>query len=198
MLPSKVLSLLAKPKQTVRFELTTSRTADTSHSTRFTVLLMSQTRITLNRGPAGWRPCCQMKNMNYPRGGELHRRAGRQSALQDCPVGCTLRWAGGLLIKLGYRNGRSGGLLFSEPTPPYSQPARSPFCAARRPALLSCLLCSPPTVHVFHSETRPSSPPGPQALQLVLSRKFSIISGQSWVQFEGQNSPSRPFAMMIK
>jgi len=144
MLPSKVLSLLAKPKQTVRFELTTSRTADTSHSTRFTVLLMSQTRITLNRGPAGWRPCCQMKNMNYPRGGELHRRAGRQSALQDCPVGCTLRWAGGLLIKLGYRNGRSGGLLFSEPTPP-SFAARS-----------IALLCSPPARPSVLSSVQPA------------------------------------------
>jgi len=34
-----------------------------------------------------------MKNMNYLWGGELHGRAGRQAALQDWLVGCTLNWA---------------------------------------------------------------------------------------------------------
>jgi len=58
-----------------------------------------------------------MKNMNYPRAGELHRRAGRQAALQDWPVGCTLRGASGLHIKLGCGKGRSGGLPFSAPRP---------------------------------------------------------------------------------
>jgi len=36
--------------------------------------------------------CCQMKNMNSPQDGELHRR-GRQAELHDKPVGCTLRRA---------------------------------------------------------------------------------------------------------
>ena len=44
--------------------------------------------ITLNRGP-----CCQMKKINFPRAGELHRRASWQAALQDGPVGCTLSLA---------------------------------------------------------------------------------------------------------
>jgi len=39
------------------------------------------------------RPFCQMKNMNFLWAGKLHRRAGRQAALQDGPVGCTLRRA---------------------------------------------------------------------------------------------------------
>jgi len=30
-------------------------------------------------------PCCQMKNMNYPRGGELHRSAGWQAAARTGP-----------------------------------------------------------------------------------------------------------------
>jgi len=42
-----------------------------------------------------------MKNLNFPRAGELHRRAGRQAAPQDGQVGCTLRRSGGLHIKLG-------------------------------------------------------------------------------------------------
>jgi len=95
----------------------------------------------------------------------LHRRAGRQAALQDGPVVCTLRRAGGLHSKLGCEKGRPKDCPFLQPAQPLPQPAGPPFCAARRPALL----CSPPKVHVFHSETRPSSPPGPPALQLVVS-----------------------------
>jgi len=63
-----------------------------------------------------------MKNMNYPRGAELHRRAGRQAARQDWTVGCTLNWA--------VEKGGPEGCAFL-------QPAAPPFCAARRPAFLS-------------------------------------------------------------
>jgi len=65
-----------------------------------------------------------MKNMNFPRTGELHRREGRQAALQDGPVGCILRQAGELHIKLGYRNGRAGVLPFSAARPVRSLPDR--------------------------------------------------------------------------
>jgi len=84
--------------------------------------------------------------MNYPQAGKLHRRAGRQAAPQDWPVGCTLRGASGLHIKLGCGKGRSGGLPFSAARPAlfcspphrlFVQPAGPPFylvfCAARQP-----------------------------------------------------------------
>ena len=94
------------------------------------------------------------------RAGRLHYRTGQWAA----------HW-GGLQIKLGCRKGRAGGLPFSAVQPvlfritpdrPFEQPASPPFC----------LLWSPPKIHVFHLETRPSSPPGPQTLQLVLSQKM--------------------------
>ena len=44
-----------------------------------------------------------MKNMNFPRVDEMHRRVGRQTALQDGLVG-------GLHIKLGCGKRRAGGL----------------------------------------------------------------------------------------
>jgi len=50
--------------------------------------------ITLNEGPAGradWKDALPNENMNFPRAGKLHRRAGRQAAPQDGQVGCTLR-----------------------------------------------------------------------------------------------------------
>jgi len=43
------------------------------------LLVVQQLGITLNGGPGG--PCCQIKNMNYPRAVELHRRAGQQAVL---------------------------------------------------------------------------------------------------------------------
>jgi len=87
-----------------------------------------------------------MKNMNYLRAGELHRRAGRQAAQQDWQVGCTLRGASRLHIKLGCGKGRSGRLPFSAARPAlfrspphrlFVQPAGLPFClvfCAARPA----------------------------------------------------------------
>jgi len=104
--------------------------------------------VTLNG-----RPRCQMKNMNYPRAGELHRRVGRQAALQDWLVGCTLRGPAGC------GKGWSGGLPFSAAHPAlFRSPPHRLFV---QPALLSCLLCSPSTVHIFQLETWPSSPPDP-------------------------------------
>ena len=89
--------------------------------------------------------CSQMKNMNFPRAGELHRRAGRQDR-------CTTGQTSGLHSKLGCRKGRLEGCHFLQPAPP--------FFAAH----WTVFLCSPPfcllKVHVFHLETRPSSSPG--------------------------------------
>ena len=126
-----------------------------------------KTRTTLNGGPvgqAGWRAVLPNEKYELSAGGELHRRAGRQAALQDWTVGCTLRGAGGLHIKLGYGKGRSGGLPFSAARPALfrSLPALPSVLSSEQPA-------SPPTVHVFHLETRPSNPLGTPTLQLVLS-----------------------------
>jgi len=103
-------------------------------------------------------PCCQRKNVNFPRADELHRRAGQQTALQNGPVGCTLRQAGGLHIKLGCGKGRVGGLPFSAARSAlFRSPPDRLFV---QPALLSSVQYdSLPKVHVFHLETRPSSPP---------------------------------------
>jgi len=104
--------------------------------------------------------------MNFPQTGELHRRAGWQAALQDGPVGCTLRRGGVLHIKLGCGKGRARGLPFSAAHPTL-------FCNLPDHVFVQligppfCLLCSLLTAHIFHLETRPSSPP---ALQLVLSQ----------------------------
>jgi len=70
--------------------------------------------MTLNGRPGGLEGglCCQMKNMNFPRAGELHRRVGWQAALQDGPMGCTLRLASRLHIKLGYGKRRPEGCPF--------------------------------------------------------------------------------------
>jgi len=109
--------------------------------------------------------CCRIKKLNFLRADELHRRA--------C---CTTGRASGLHSKLVYRKGRAGGLPFSAARPVLFrsppdrllvQPDDPPFC----------LLCSPPKVHVFHLETRPSSPPGPPALQLVLSQTRTFRQG---------------------
>jgi len=106
-----------------------------------------------------------MKNMNYPQAGELHRRAGRQAALLDWPVGCTLRGASGLHIKLGCRKGRSGRL----PAPPFFSARRTAFLCSppARPSVLSSV--QPADSSRFYLETWPSSLPVPSAFQLVLS-----------------------------
>jgi len=106
-------------------------------------------------GRAGGPPCCQTKNMNIPGTGELHRRAGRQAVLQDGPVGCTLRRADRMHIKLGCnkRAGRRAALFF-RPACPFPQPATPPFCATCQLALLSSV--QPAKNSFFHLETRPS------------------------------------------
>ena len=58
------------------------------------------------------------------------KKAGRHAALQDGPVDCTLRRAGGLHIDLGCRKGRAGGL------PEAFLQADPSFSAARQTALL--------------------------------------------------------------
>jgi len=69
--------------------------------------------------------------------------AGWQATLQDGPVGCTLRWASGLHIKLGCGIGRAGGLLFSAARPAlFRSPLYCTFVQLARPPF--CLLCSPP------------------------------------------------------
>jgi len=78
----------------------------------------------------------------------------------------------GLHIKLGCGKGQARGLPFSTARPrPSPQPASPPLCAVRRPALLSSTSVQP--AENFHLETRLSSPPGPPALQLVLSPDLS-------------------------
>jgi len=103
-----------------------------------------------------------MKNMNFPWAGELHGRAGRQAALQDRPVGCTLSWAA--------EKGGPEGCPFLQPTPPFSadrlfvQPAGPPFC----------LLCSPPAPRKFTFFIWKHSPPACPALQSVLSLRNGL------------------------
>ena len=95
--------------------------------------------ITLHGGSAGRAggPCCQMKNMNFLRTGELHRRAERQAAPQDEPAGCTLKQSDWLHIRVGYGKRRAGELPFSAAPRPFPQPAGPSVCAAHRLALLS-------------------------------------------------------------
>ena len=98
------------------------------------------------RTTEGWRargPCCQMKNMNFLRTGELHTKEGWQVAPQDGPVGCG--------------NGRAGGLPFSAACPAvFRSPPDCLFVQSAGPPF--CFLCSLAKVHVFDLETRPSSP----------------------------------------
>ena len=85
-----------------------------------------------------------MKNMNYPRAGELHRRASREAALQNWPVGCTL--GGPVGCTLNWAAGKSGreGCPFLQPAPP--------FFAVRRTAFL----CSPPARPSVLSSVQPA------------------------------------------
>jgi len=77
-----------------------------------------------------------MKKLNFPRAACRTERAGRQAALQDGPVGCTLRRTLGLHIKLGCGKGRARALLFSAACPAlFRSPSARPsvFCAACQP-----------------------------------------------------------------
>jgi len=66
-----------------------------------------------------------MKNMNFPRAGELHRRTGRQAAQQ----------ASGLHIKLAFGKERARGLPISAARPGLFR--NPPNCLFVQPALLS-------------------------------------------------------------
>jgi len=91
---------------------------------------------------------------------QLHRRAGRQAALQDGPVGCTLRWAGGLHMKLGCGKGRVRGLPFSAACPAlFCSPPNSLFVQPAGPPF--CFLCSSPAHRKFKFFIWQHSPPGP-------------------------------------
>jgi len=99
----------------------------------------SYCEITLNEGLAGravWRAMLPNAKHKSSAGWRAAHKAGRQTALQARPVGCTLlRRAGKLHIKLDSGKGRAGGLPFSAACPVLfcSLPARpSIFCAASR------------------------------------------------------------------
>jgi len=112
--------------------------------------------------------------------------AGWRAAQKGGPLGCTLRRAGGLHIKLGCGKGRGGGLHFSTARPVLFR--SPPDCFFVQPALVSSVQhASPPKVHVFHLETRTSSLPVPPALQLVLSVHDFIFCSYIW------NTRSREF-----
>ena len=118
-------------------------------------------------------PCCQMKNMNYPRAGELHRRAGQQAAIQDWPVGCTLREVGGLHIKPGCGKGRSGGLPFSAAHPFLcSPPARPSVLSSVQPAGSSPFSFG----NMALQPARPVSPPISVICMLLFASKPNLCS----------------------
>ena len=128
----------------------------------------SYCEITLNEGLAGravWRAMLPNAKHKSSAGWRAAHKAGRQTALQARPVGCTLlRRAGKLHIKLDSGKGRAGGLPFSAACPPFY------------------LLCSQPKVHVFHLETFfiwPSSPPGPSISVIryrAASQTFGLVA----------------------
>ena len=97
-----------------------------------------------------------MKNMNFLRAGELHRRVGRQAAQQDRPVGCTLRRACGLHNKMAYRKGWAGGLPFSavHPTLFWNPPDR----LFVQPAILSSVQPAESSRFLFGNTV--TEPPG--------------------------------------
>jgi len=68
--------------------------------------------------------------MNFSGFGELHRRAGRQDALQDGLVGCTLRQAGGLQKRASRK-----AALFCRSDRPFPQ---STLLSSVQPAENSC------------------------------------------------------------
>jgi len=101
--------------------------------------------IAQNGGPAG---------CTTGRASGLHKRRTGGLHIKLC---CRKRRTGGLHINLGCRKRRAGGqpnsagwpvLFRSQQDRPFVQPAGQP------------------KIHVSHLETRPSSPPGPPALQV--------------------------------
>jgi len=115
----------------------------------------TQLRITLIGGPAGragWRAV-------FPN----ERREFRRAALET--------------------EGRAGGLHKNAVQRAFPQPTGPPLCAANRPILLCSLpprpsvqFASPQKFHVIHLEKRPSSPPGPPAVRLVLSHNYVTLA----------------------
>ena len=92
------------------------------------------------------------------RAGMLHYRTGQWAAHYS-----------GLQKRAGQRI-----VLFC--SPPFT--AACPF--VQYAGLPFCLLRSPSKIHIFHLDTRPSKPPGPLALQLVLSFFFRLRL--TWMQ----------------
>ena len=74
---------------------------------RLLVLHSVADNTKLTAGRAGG-PCFHLKIMNFRQAGRLYKRAGRRSAKQGGPVGCTSTWAR-----------------------PFLQPSGPPCCAAR-------------------------------------------------------------------
>jgi len=107
--------------------------------------------------------CCQMKNMNFPRVGELHRRAGRQAAPQDGQVGCTLSWA-------AEKDGPEV-CPFLQLIPPFSAARRTAFLCSppARPSVLCAAARQPAENSPFWISIWKHGPPARPALQLVLS-----------------------------
>jgi len=110
-------------------------------------------RITLNGGP-GWLERCVAEWKTW-----IFRGL----------ASCTNRWAG----RLHYRTGQWAAKKGGPEGCPFLQPTGPTFCAARCLSILySVQQASPPKIHVFHLETRPS---GPQAFQLVLSFRKGYV-----------------------
>jgi len=133
----------------------------------FPLQLRHQTDNTKWRAGRPGGPYCQMKKHEFSAGWWATEKGG--------PAGYTTGRASGLHMKAGRqaahlawlqkRVGRRAAFFCSPPCP-FPQPTRPPFCAACRPALLSSVQpASLLKIHVFHLETRPSSP---LAFQLVL------------------------------
>jgi len=84
---------------------------------------------------------------------------GWRAAQKGGPAGCTTGQASGLHIKLGCRKRRAGGLPFTagRPVRPFV-----PFCAPRRPALLSSVQPAENSRFSFgNTALQPARPAGP-------------------------------------